>query len=287
MKRWVYNLLIAVFACIFLVSAWYLGSYIHESVSQKGKYDDLASKVEQLRPTRPVFTQPDPTVPTFAATDPTEQTEPPTEPTSPLVDVVDPETGKTVQVLREYAEIYRMNDHLVGWLEIPDTRISYPVMQTPEQTDYYLYRDFYREYSNHGCLYAREVCNIAAPSDNITIYGHRMKDGSMLAGLADYTDKAFWETHKYIYFDTLTEYHTYEILAVFLTTATVDQGFRYHAFVNAEDTVAFDRFVATCKELALYETGVTASLGDKLITLSTCEYSQANGRLVVVAKRIT
>jgi sortase B len=44
--------------------------------------------------------------------------------------------------------------------------------------------------------------------------------------------------------------------------------------------------VAKCKELSLYDTGVTAAYGDKLISLSTCEYSQVNGRLVVVAKRV-
>ena len=41
-----------------------------------------------------------------------------------------------------------------------------------------------------------------------------------------------------------------------------------------------------CEKLAFYDTGVDAQYGDKLITLSTCEYSQTNGRLVVAAVRI-
>ncbi len=86
--------------------------------------------------------------------------------------------------------------------------------------------------------------------------------------------------------DTLYEMHTYKIMAVFLTTATVDQGFAYHRFENAADGAEFESFVTRCKQLSLYDTGVEAAYGDKLITLSTCEYSQSNGRLVVVAKRI-
>ena len=73
---------------------------------------------------------------------------------------------------------------------------------------------------------------------------------------------------------------------MFKTTATPGKGFAYHHFVNADNEEEFNEFVSTCKELAFYDTGVTASYGDKLITLSTCEYTQANGRLVVVAKRV-
>lgn len=62
--------------------------------------------------------------------------------------------------------------------------------------------------------------------------------------------------------------------------------YRYYDFVNAETEEAFAEYVAKCKELALYDTGVSAEYGDKLITLSTCEYSAQNGRLVVVAKKV-
>ena len=72
---------------------------------------------------------------------------------------------------------------------------------------------------------------------------------------------------------------------MFKTTATED-GFPYHRFVNAKNEEEFNDFVSTCKKLAFYETGVTASYGDKLITLSTCDYTQAKGRLVIVAKRV-
>ena len=62
------------------------------------------------------------------------------------------------------------------------------------------------------------------------------------------------------------------------------EGFKYYRFVRAESAEQFDEYIAECKELALYDTGVTAEYGDKLITLSTCEYSRTNGRMVVLAK---
>lgn len=89
-------------------------------------------------------------------------------------------------------------------------------------------------------------------------------------------------------FDTLTDRQTYEVIAVFKTVVYTDspESFKYYQFVNAETAEDFTAYVEKCKGLSLYDTGVTAEYGDKLLTLSTCEYSRTNGRLVVVAKLI-
>ena len=113
-----------------------------------------------------------------------------------------------------------------------------------------------------------------------------MADGTMFAALNSYTNKNTWDRNSLIFFDTLTEYHTYKIFAVFKTSANVGEGFSYHQFVDADNEAEFDEFVKTCKDLAFYDTGITPKYGDKLICLSTCEYSQDNGRLVVAAVRI-
>ena len=115
-----------------------------------------------------------------------------------------------------------------------------------------------------------------------------MNDGSMFAGLMKFKDKSFWEKHKTISFDTLTDRQTYEVIAVFKTVVYTDspESFKYYQFVNAENAEDFTAYVEKCKELSLYDTDVTAEYGDKLLTLSTCEYSRTNGRLVVVAKLI-
>ncbi len=268
--------LIIVFALTFLVCAFLIGKYLWESNQAKQVYDELAGLVEVAKPTDGPTQPPDPEKPT----------EPPTEPPSPYVEVTHPKTGQTVQILREYAEVFSRNSDLVGWLKIDGTVINYPVMQTPDSPDYYLKRDFYGNYSAHGCLYAQENCNVFSPSDNITIYGHNMKDGSMLSGIFNYASKAFWQEHPYITFDTISEHRTYEVFAVLDTTASEGQGFAYHTFVDADTEDHFNWFVNTCRYLSYYDTGVEVNYGDSFITLSTCEYTQANGRLILVAKLI-
>lgn len=270
---------------VFVYSGWSLYSYFRESAQSQNTYNELESLLQQEMPSQ----QYDPQLPSGSG-DPSSSTQ--TTEQAPAVDpyvtVTDPDTGEEIQILRQYQTLYSLNPDLVGWIRIPGTNISYPVVQSEQNNkDYYLRRDYYGKSDSHGCIYVREQCDVFAPSDNCTIYGHRMKDGTMFAELANYEDKTFWEQHPYIEFDTLTEPRTYQIFAVFITTASVGEGFRYHQFVDAGDASDFNQFVQQCKQLSLYDTSISAQPGDKLITLSTCEYTQENGRLVVVAKLLT
>lgn len=268
-----YYLLLILLAGVFTYSAWYLADYYLESGRQAREFQDLAAMVEDARMDAPEKDGP--------AADIADEI--PGEGTFPEL----PENPENADsILLEYAAIYGMNPDMAGWLAIDGTGINYPVMHTPDRKEYYLKRDFSGKYSAWGCIFAQEECDLKKPSDNITLYGHNMKDGSMFAGLFGYTDRDFWEAHPRIRFDTLTEHHEYAVFAVFTTTATKGQGFAYHNFVDACDEAEFDAFVDRCLALSLYDTGIQPEYGDKLICLSTCEYSQTNGRLVVAAVRI-
>jgi len=188
-------------------------------------------------------------------------------------------------ILPEYGELFLQNPDMVGWIKIEGTNINYPVMQTPNEPNFYLKHNFEKEYSDLGTPYVQEDCDIAA-SDNLVIYGHHIKGQKMFGALEEYKSQSFYEEHKTIQFDTLTQHNEYEVIAVFKTVAYSSEGFRYYDFVNAENEDEFNAYVEKCKELALYDTGVTAEYGDRLITLSTCEYSAQNCRLVVVAKKV-
>lgn len=183
-----------------------------------------------------------------------------------------------------YADLYAQNHDMVGWIQIEGTVINYPIMQTKDNPFYYLHRNFYKAYSAYGVPFLQANC-VIGESDNLILYGHHMNNGSMFAALEQYKDKSFYEEHKQIRFNTLTEEGTYEIVAAFKTNA-YGNGFQYYQFVNAESEDEYNQFVDNCRKLSIYDTGVSATYGDKLITLSTCEYSLANGRMVVVAKRI-
>lgn len=238
-------------------------------------------------PTTAPVTLPETTAPTQSLTEP-EPTDPPaTEPpqTQP------PQTTRPfTDITRDLQELYLQNSDLVGWICIPNTRVDYPVFQTPDRPNYYLNKDLYGNYSVRGSIYIREACDVFAPSDNLTFYGHAMGDQSMFGDLHYYKSKSFWQSHKTIQFDTLYEKHTYEIFAVF--NIDVDPEvfeFRYHLFDDAADQAAFDEFVSQCVSRSSYDTGIVPQYGDKLITLSTCDRNVPlrDGRLVVVARRVS
>ena len=189
------------------------------------------------------------------------------------------------ETLSNFETLLRKNSDMVGWISVSGTNINYPVMQTKNSPNYYLKRNFNKEYSDLGVPYVQENCDLAI-SDNIIIYGHHIKGGKMFGSLDKFTSKNFYEKHKMIQFNTLSEQSQYQIIAVFKTVAYSASGFRYYDFVNAEDKADFNAYVSRCKELALYDTGVTAKYGDGLLTLSTCKRFAENGRLVVVAKKI-
>lgn len=274
MKKGVYIALMVLLVAAFCGSSLYLASYFWEGKKEAERYNELAAKVEAARQetaaTMPAETQQE--------TPETEATEAETEPTEP----------GPLEMLPGYKDVYAENKDTVGWIHLEGSPISYPVMQTkPDNRDYYLYRDFDREDSKRGSIYIREECDVFTPSDNVTIYGHNMKDGSMFAYLGEYYEKDFWRENSLIAFDTLYEYHMYKIFSVFKTSANDGEGFAYHLMENAANQKEFNDFIAECKRLSFYDTGVTPVYGDKIICLSTCEYTLDNGRFVVAAVRIT
>ena len=267
MKKYVYILTVVLLVLVFGVSAFFVGSYVIESREQAEKNAALAALKDSVKETAPEQTEPEETVP---------------EGTFGGAEILN-ENGMLV----EYAEIYAQNPDLVGWIRIDGTPLNNPVMQTPDRPNFYLDHDFDGNESEWGAIYAREECDINAPSDNITLYGHNMLDGSMFSVVHDYIDRQTWENNPLIFFDTLSEYHVYKIFAVFKTSANLGEGFTYHHMIEAKDKADFDAFISKCKELSFYDTGITPQYGDKVICLSTCEYTLMNGRLVMAAVRIS
>lgn len=201
-----------------------------------------------------------------------------------LEQISNTEDKRAAQLLEVYGELHDYNSDFIGWIRVPGTEINYPVMQSPDSPNYYLRRNFEKEYSNLGTPYLQENCDIRM-CDNLIIYGHHMLDGGMFSDLELYKQKAFWENHKYMRFDTLDELGLYEVMAVAVTTAYQSDSFQYYIYTE-NNALVFNAYVRECKQRALYDTGVDAEYGDKLLTLSTCEYSSDNGRLIVVAKKI-
>jgi sortase B len=190
-------------------------------------------------------------------------------------------------ILDEYKALYNKNKSLIGWIKIDDTKIDYPVMQTVNN-EYYLKHNFDQKEDANGCIFLDCNCDVILGNTNYIIYGHHMNSGKMFGSLVKYGNKEFYEKHKYIQFDTIYEKGTYEVMYAFRTHiySSDEITFKYYQFIDANSEAEFDSAMEEMSKLSIYDTGVTAVYGDRLITLSTCDYQEENGRFAVVAKKI-
>lgn len=197
-------------------------------------------------------------------------------------------SGETPEVLDEYKNLLNKNKKLIGWVKIDDTNIDYPVMQTTDN-EYYLDHNLNQEYDKNGSIFMDKDCDVLKPSTNFILYGHHMKSGQMFGGLDKYQSESYAEEHPYITFDTIYEHGTYQVMYVFRSKVYSEQdvNFKYYQFIDALSETEFDSYMQEMAEMSLFDTGVTAQYGDRLLTLSTCDYQEQNGRFVVVAKKIS
>lgn len=191
------------------------------------------------------------------------------------------------EILPEFEQLYEQNADTIGWLTIEQTPVNYPVMQNPDNPDYYLDHDFKKQRSIHGLPFLDSRCDLIK-SRELLIHGHNMKTGLIFGELMRYKKQSYYQSHKTIQFHTLYEKADYEIIAVILSRVyeKTEQGFRYYHLEQLQTREGFDFYMEQVNQLALYQTGKTAEFGDGLLILSTCEYSFPNGRLAVIARRI-
>ena len=194
------------------------------------------------------------------------------------------ETKRMAQV----KELKKENNDIVGWLEISDTKINYPVLQGSDN-EYYMTHNYKKEKSKNGSIFLTKDYNWEIPSSNLLIYGHNLNNGTMFQELLKYSDKSFYNKHPKIRFTTENDDSEYEIISVFKSRVyykSEKNVFRYYFFVNAETETQYNEFIENAKKASLYNINTTAKYGDQLITLSTCSYHVKDGRFAVVGKKI-
>ena len=143
MKKKICMILVAVFVAALGTSTYFIIDHYKESDKQAELYGELAELVNAAAQTD-------------AATESAEQIP----------------YSEEKMLLPELAELYQQNGDLVGWISIADTNINYPVMQSVNEPNFYLKHGFDKEYSDYGCPYVQEDCDVQEPSDNLVIYGH-------------------------------------------------------------------------------------------------------------------
>lgn len=189
--------------------------------------------------------------------------------------------------MQKVINLRQENKDVIGWIQIDNTIIDYPILQATDN-NYYLTHNYKKENSKYGSIFAKSECNIQYSNSNVIIYGHNMKDEQMFNTLLKYEDKNFYKEHKEIKVATENEESIYSIVSVFKSRVFYQDEknvFRYYNYTKFENEKEYNTYIENCKKIQLYDTGVSAEYGEQLITLITCEYSQDNGRMVVVAKK--
>ena len=188
-----------------------------------------------------------------------------------VTDATEPEPAE-----RNLAPLFEQNRDCIGWLCIPGTTLDYPVMHTPGSPLKYLRRDFFGNRSQSGVPFLDWRCTLT--DDNLILYGHNMKSGTMFAGITAYRNQNYRDSHPVIEFETEQGCVCYTIFAVIRLRKTD----RWYSFLRAEDEDSFCRAVTDIQSRALYDTGITPSPGQQMLTLSTCYGSHDDDRLVVI-----
>lgn len=188
----------------------------------------------------------------------------------------------------KWAKLYAANQDFVGWINIPGTSISYPLVQGKDN-DEYLYLDFNRQNTNYGNPFMDYRNDIQDLDKNTIIYGHHMRDNMIFAPLKEYKSTSTFQKSPIIELSTLYDDYTFKIYGVFFTNAYPEQNNGYvfnfmHTSFGSNDN--FMEYIEQVDMRKLYTTGVDIKPTDKIITLNTCAYEFTEARLVVIGRLV-
>lgn len=194
--------------------------------------------------------------------------QPPEEPGDPVVTTLD---SVDLDALRE------VNDEVIGWIAIPDTDLSYPVLH--RDNSWYLNHTWSGERNGGGAIFLERECAEDLSDFNTIIYGHRMNDTRMFGSLKFYKDLEYWQEHPSVYIVDDGVIYRYDVFSAYQVGV---RGLTYRLHVDKqEDRQAFIDF---CLEKSVIDTGIVPETDGQILTLSTCVgTSRSTNRWVVQA----
>ncbi len=196
-------------------------------------------------------------------------------------------------ILNKYRALYTANNDFVGWIDIPNTNVQGAVYQSLDNS-YYINHNGEKKKSNYGAYFADYKCTISEKdsSQNITLYGHHMRDQTMFAQIRKYKNVEFYKENPTLTFSTMYEENKYKVFAAFITNADPvdDNGYFFdyavQGFINQNDFLAW---VEQVRRRSIINTSVDVIEGDDILTLSTCTYELGTAmdmRFVVMARKV-
>lgn len=164
----------------------------------------------------------------------------------------------------DFVALREQNTDVLGWIVIPNTKVSYPLVQG-EDNDYYLNHTWRKTRSVVGAIFMEQQSSADLTDFNTIIYGHRMNNRSMFARLLDYKKQSYWQDHPRLYITDDSGTHTYEIFAAYEAAV----GSTPYCIRFSNDTKK-QTFINYGLEHSVIETGVVPEVTDRIVTLSTC-----------------
>lgn len=193
--------------------------------------------------------------------------------------------GSEAQGINLQEEILALNiqyPDAVSWLMIPGTSVDMPVFKATNNDRYLRHdRDNVKTKWGETFMDYRNDINNMDNMSHFIIYGHNTEVDSHFTPTLNYKNEKFLNDHKVIEMATVKGNFKWEIFSVYVT----DTDFFYIDTVFA-DKNDYGNFLSTIKGKSMFDTKVSIDSNDTILTLSTCEYSRPNGRLVVHAKLV-
>lgn len=186
----------------------------------------------------------------------------------------EPETRERLQAA-DLEALQAINPDILGWIEIPDTAISYPLLQG-EDNEYYLQRTWLGERCSAGSIFLESTNSRDMNDFHTIIYGHRMRSGAMFAGLARYQEKDFWRSHPSVYLALEDGVRRYDIYAAYEADV---KSLVYRLDLDG----LHEELIQLGLDSSVIDTGVVPEPEEKLLTLSTCTGRGYSSRWIVQA----
>lgn len=184
------------------------------------------------------------------------------------------------QLEKAWTNLKQKNSDTVAWLNVPGTKVNYPVVQSGDNI-YYLNRNFYRNSNIYGWVFMDYRNKVDTLDQNTIIYGHRTSNGIMFGTLQGVLNKSWYTNpdNQYIYFDTETESNRWQIFSIYTVDVTND-----YLYTNFNSDAQREEFFNKIKGRSIHDFEVSVDIHDKILTLSTC-FEGSEKRLVIHAKR--
>lgn len=178
------------------------------------------------------------------------------------------------------AELTSINPDYRFWLKVDNTNIDYPVVQS-EDNDYYLTRDFNKDYLASGSIFMDYRNNFEEDKSTI-VYGHHMRNKTMFGELANYKDENFFNGNNLIKVEYKGKTYTYQVFSAYVADLTED--YLKVDFENDEDYQSYINYITN---RSMHKSDLQVNKEDKIITLYTCSYEFKDARTIVHAKLIS